>query len=528
MKKVYEIAKNEKIRTENLWIDNIPETIFINDIKRKYNIGKQKNEIRAVIGEFDDPYNQRQGPVYLDLTRDGNTIIFGNADSGKETLIGTAVYDLITNYEAKEVEIYLLDFGSEALKIFKNSPQVGDVVLIRDNEKIKRFFEMLQKEIAKRVQILSEYGGDYNLYINTSKEQMPMEVVFINGYEVFSENFEDQYEDIFLTLTRDGIKCGIVFVITASNPSDIRYRLSQNFKKKISLQMNNEDDYMNVFEGIGKKKPSHIFGRGLIKLEDVFEFQTAKICESRDWNVNIKKKIEALQGKATSKAKPIPVLPAKVNISDVERELKDITKIPIGISKQTLDVFLYNFKKDFVNIITAKNLDLTIQFTENLIEEMKLLDNINIVIIDTEKAIKSEKNNWFLDYEKFMHCVEKNLNNDKETLCIIIGLDKFINELEYKENEFMEILKKAKELMKYSFLIVEKASKIKEHEYEEWYKEYISGDTGIWIGNGVDEQYVINISLDRRVIENNCGKSFAHVINEGEAIVVKILGVQDK
>ena len=38
----------------------------------------------------------------------------------------------------------------------------------------------------------------------------------------------------------------------------MRYRLTQNFKKKIVLQLNNEDDYFNIFDKIGKKRPSHI------------------------------------------------------------------------------------------------------------------------------------------------------------------------------------------------------------------------------------------------------------------------------
>ena len=104
-----------------------------------------------------------------------------------------------------------------------------------------------------------------------------MIVIMINNYEAFSENYENEYDDILLTLTREGLKCGIVFIITASAFNDLRYRLSQNFRQKIALQLNNEDDYLNIFDGIGKKRPSHIFGRGLAKLEDIYEFQTARI-----------------------------------------------------------------------------------------------------------------------------------------------------------------------------------------------------------------------------------------------------------
>ena len=258
VKYIYELAKEENIKTNQLWLNNIPETIYINDLKKKYNIKKQENIISPVIGEFDDPYNQRQGIVRLNLSNDGNTIIYGNAESGKETLLSTLIYDLISTYTPEEVQAYLLDFGSEALKIFKESPHVGDIAFINNSEKIGRFFNMIQHEIKERTEILSDYNGDYKLYNKENEEKMPMIVVVINNYEAFAENYEDKYEDLFLTLTRESVKCGIVFILTTSTFHDIRYRLTQNFKQKIALQLNNEDDYLNIFEDAKKKRPSHV------------------------------------------------------------------------------------------------------------------------------------------------------------------------------------------------------------------------------------------------------------------------------
>ena len=79
---------------------------------------------------------------------------------------------------------------------------------------------------------------------------MPMMVVILNNYEAFSEITQEEYEDIFLTITREGAKCGIIFITTVSVYNAMRYRLTQNFKKKIVLQLNNEDDYFNIFDKI--------------------------------------------------------------------------------------------------------------------------------------------------------------------------------------------------------------------------------------------------------------------------------------
>ena len=528
VKYLYELAKQENIKSKQLWMENIPETIYINEIRKKYNAKNTKNVINPIIGEYDDPYNQRQGLVNLNLSKDGNTIIYGNADSGKETLISTIVYDIINNYDTEEAQLYVFDFGSEALKVFKKSPHVGDIIFANDKEKVNRFFEMMQKEIKERTEILSDYGGSYDLYINTNEQKMPMIITIINNYEAFSENYGDEYDDLFFTLTREGVKYGIVFIITANTTNDVRYRLTQNFKQKIALQLNNEDEYLNIFDGLGKKRPSNIFGRGLVKLEDIYEFQTAKICEPEKWNSHIKEVIQELDKKYTVKAKPIPTLPKKINIETVKELTKTISSLPIGISKKNLDVFNYDLQRNMLNIITSKNIEDSVEFTSNIIEVIKEIENLNVVIFDAERILQSKKVNIGLNYKNFILGMDNNLNQNKQVLCIIIGIDKFMNDLENGEEEFYEMLKKAEELENYNFIIIDNAIRLKNHEYDEWYKEYISGDTGIWVGNGISDQFLITINSSDTDLINNCGESFGYVIKQGNPSLVKLIGMKEK
>lgn len=525
VKYMYELAKSENIQPKPLWMENIPELIFIDELKKKYKVKRTSNNINPIVGEFDDPFNQRQGLVELNLSTQGNTIIYGNAESGKETLLSTVVYDVMTSYTIQEVQMYLLDFGSEALKIFKESPSVGDVVFVNDTEKISRLFELLQKEIKERTAILSDYNGDYNLYVNTKGNTMPMLVIMINNYEAFSENYENQYDDVLLTLTREGPKCGIVFIVTASAYNNLRYRLSQNFRQKLALQMNNYDDYLNIFDRVGKKRPSNIFGRGLVKMEDIYEFQTARICRAEKWNTYIKDVINKLKKTNKTSAKSIPVLPNIVMFDDVKEKLKDLTALPIGINQKSLEISTYNFKKEFINIVTAKNIDIAIEFMTHIIEEIKQLESVNIFVFDAERITQAEKANLKLNYNKFISEMENNQN--KDVICVIIGLDKFINDIDNGQRSFYEMLKRAEELKNCNFIIVENFTKFKNHEYDEWYKNYSLGDSGIWIGNGVRDQYLIRVNISDRNIINKCGESFGHVIRREEVTAVKLLGMKE-
>ncbi len=523
VKYLYELAEQEGIKEKQLWLDSIPETIYLEDIRKKYKIKNKNNVVSPIVGEYDDPYNQKQGAYEINFTKEGNAIIYGSADSGKETLLSTMVYDVISNYSTNEVSLYLLDFGSEALKIYRDCTHVGDVAFLEDSEKISRFFDMIQKEIRDRKAILSDYNGDYDLYIKQESNIMPMIIIIINNYEAFSEGFNDQYEEILLSITREGRKCGIVFVVTASSYNSLRYRLSQNFKQKIALQLNSEDDYFNIFDNVGKKRPSHLFGRGLISLDNggIYEFQTAKICEAEQWSTTIKEKIEELKISNKKIAKEIPVLPNRVLFEQVQDELKGVNCVPLGITKQELQIYTYDFSKNIVNVITAKNLEEVCQFTYHIIQEMKLIDNLNITILDFEKALLNKKSS-LSDFEEFISKIQ---NNNDNNICFIIGVDKFINDIEFGEQKMLEMIQLAENMENCNFILVDNAIKLKNHEYDEWYKAYILGDTGIWVGNGIEDQYLIKTNMGSRNRINNCGLSFGYVINQGETTLIKLLEI---
>ena len=527
VKYIADTAKEEKIEPKNLWLENIPETIFVQDLRKKYNIKNKKNIIEPIIGEYDDPANQKQNIKQLKFFQDGNTIIYGNADSGKETLLSTIVYDTIVNHSPDEVWLYLLDFGSEALKIYKEAPHIGDVIFISEDEKIGRFLEMLSRIIKERKVILSNYNGDYNLYLEQSDKPMPLIIVVMNNYASFLELYEYKYDDMLLTLTREGPNYGIEFVFSVNAYSDMRYRLAQNFRNKIALQLNNDDDYYNVFEKVGKKRPSKLFGRGLISCdEEIFEFQTAKFCRPEEYNVYLNNKISELKEGCTSRAEIIPTLPNKLLMEDIKNYVKNITKLPIGLSRDTLKVFEYDFKQNLVSIITSRNINEAGKFSINLIEEIRMLKDVEITIFDMEKIISSKKTDIKGEYSDFAIKITNN-DSKKYNVCIIIGIEKFLNEIRDNDISFDIILKRAEENENCSFIIADSVTKIKDMEYESWFKDYGSKENGIWVGNGFDDQYFFTL-LTRNNIVNNPGNSFGYAVKSGEATQIKLVGMKDK
>ena len=378
--------------------------------------------------------------------------------------------------------------------------------------------------MKRRTEILSNYDGDIKLYINDTGAEMPQVFIIINNYEGFVENFGEKYDDVLLTLCREGIKYGIIFVITASAYNSVRYRLSQNFKQKIALQLNNEDDYLNIIDGVRKQRPAHMFGRGLIKYSDIYEFQTARICEPEKWNVFIRDKIKQLNEKYDEKADPIPVLPDQIKVEEIKEFVKSLDKLPVGIYKDSLNLAIYNFKSNLVNLISAKNIEVATEYVTHLYEELKLLEDIDVTVFDAEGIVQTASKNIKLDYQNYSLRIQNNISKSKYNVCIIVGIDKFLINI---EKEILSDLRKAEELKNYTFIVVDSVFKLKNHEYDDWYKAYITKDSGIWVGNGVADQYLIRMNTSTRNLVNNCGESFGYLIKQEEAKLIKLIGMKD-
>lgn len=79
-------------------------------------------EISAYVGLCDDPANQKQMPLVIDLTTKGHLAVCGTYGSGKSTFLQTFVYALICKYTPEEVNIYGIDYGSRMLAAFLKAP----------------------------------------------------------------------------------------------------------------------------------------------------------------------------------------------------------------------------------------------------------------------------------------------------------------------------------------------------------------------------------------------------------------------
>ena len=541
VKYLIDIGKETNLNIKPLWLDKLPDKIYLDNLYKKYNYVEEKYDINPIIGEYDNPTLQSQGLLTLPLTSGGNAIFYGMSESGKDEVLQSLAFSIITHHTSDEVNLYLIDYGSEGLINFIDAPQVGDVILGDDEEKLKNLLKMLNNELNDRKKMFTKFGGNYKDYLKLSGKTIPNIVVFINSIEVMNELYMDMLDN-FVPLIREGAKYGITFVITTESMNTVKMKVVQSCKQIFTLQLNNEAAYKDILGRTEGVVPSPYLGRGLVKLDKVVEFQSALIADVDDTLQKINDTITALNEKSMTKAKVVPIMQDIIKL-DMFKNSDSLSSIPVGIAKDSLVPISYDFKKNPINLISSNEIGNIGPYLNNILNIIQNNNTYNRVVIDAInffdnfdfdipyviENFEKEIDNLCLINENLQNILSKNnmnvrsLKNEKDSLCIIVGFEKLYSKIsqEYKE-KFQKLLQDSVETAKICFIMVDVPPNFKKYEYETWYKNSINLNYGIWIGQGLTQQFLFKTILQQSSM-SNIESDYGVVIKNGIPLVVKLI-----
>ena len=386
--------------------------------------------------------------------------------------------------------------------MLRRLPQVGDILLIDDLEKIIKLFNKISSEIERRKELFSDYSGSYVEYIRNNEKKEPLITVIINNYEAFIESYGNISEQIY-PFIRDGNKYGIVFIISSTSISAVRNRIVQNFNNKITLRLPNDTDYRAILNSPRGLYPSDKFGRGLIAMnKTAYEFQTALISEKENINTTIKEVGNRMSEYYKQERAPkIPVLPKIVTTDMIFNETEGLTGIPLGIEKETLETYIWDFLLNPVTLISAIDIEKHIYFANALLKELVMTKNVKIKIIDVIEYFKSIYSGVFYyqdNFDEALKLIYNELqienNNDHNTIYIITGIGKLKEKLnEEGKAYYSKIFNNLNKYQKSRFIFIDNYDNYRNIQIEEWYRTHVDNTFGIWLGEDVSIQSIINI-----------------------------------
>lgn len=361
--------ENGYARQQQLWMPILGEQIYLDEfdefVENSFTYSGWTEQagdwsMEMLLGKMDDPENQDQMPLIIDFAKDGNIAICGNIVSGKSTMMQTMIYSLIQRYTPEWVNIYGLDFSSRMMSAFEKAPHVGGIMYENDEDRISKFFNMIMNILAERKELLR--GGNYIQYVQVHGVKLPAIVIFIDNYISFKQKTEEQYEDLMIQLSKEGVNHGIFLVVsgTGFGMNDITQRVGENLNTTLCLALQDRFAYSELLHTmqLSVLPEGGIKGRGLACYgERILEYQTClSIHAENDYQrmERIREQCEKMAQAWTKKgARKIPEIPEKPTwkvfeaLEDFEKMVEDKHWVPVGYNADNAAVYGISLKDNY-------------------------------------------------------------------------------------------------------------------------------------------------------------------------------------
>ena len=413
------IAKeNGYQNSSQLWMPVLSEEIFLNSLvdgRELYRRGvwvdtPKDADLKVTIGLYDDPHNQIQKPLEMNFSENGHLAIVGNAGSGKSTFMQTVAFELMMKYSPEIVNLYLIDFSGHRLVSFENAPHVGGIVTDDMEDRLDKFFTLLNMMMQERKEQLKR--GDFRQYVKLNGYVIPAVFVFLDNYESFREKTNDKYSDIILRLSREGVSYGIYFLVSAAGfgMSAIPNRIADNIRTVMTLEQQDKFKYMDVMHvsHLELLPETNVKGRGLAIVDErILEFQTALAIKAED-DFSRGRDLETLSmnmrenwnGKMARRIPEIPQNPTLELLKEDERYLQAVQEkdlLPIGYNHEDASIYSMHLGNNYCISILGKSRSGKTNLLKIILEDA-LRKQADIAIVERDTS----------GYQRFQKTAEEN------------------------------------------------------------------------------------------------------------------------
>ena len=366
------------------WLPPLKERITLDELEKVVPIEawQKRTAPSVLIGVADIPQAQKQEAVAIDLSKDGNILLYGSPGTGKTTFLQTAAMDLARKQSPENLTMYLLDFGTNGLAPLTQLPHVADSLLLDQTEKIQKFIRIINRELDRRKKLLSEHGvGTIALYREVTGKQEPTMVILMDSYESMKdEPYETDLFKLFMRISREGLSIGVHLIITASRQNNLRAQLYSNFKHQLTLPQNDISEVRGIVGATPLASTMEdIKGRALMKRDEVDVVQFAlPVAGDNDIQIinNLRDQVQSLKEMWTGHTPAgIPMVPDELTEAafygreDVAA-LLDGGKVPLGLDLETVEPVTWDPDVSNLLYLTSKESQMT-NLLKQLISQKK-------------------------------------------------------------------------------------------------------------------------------------------------------------
>ncbi|MFE0461441.1 type VII secretion protein EccCa [Kitasatospora sp. NPDC058965] len=282
------------------------------------------------VGVIDLPLQQQQLALQFDFERThGNLAVVGAPQTGKSTLLRTALLSAMLTHTPEEAQFYCLDFGGGSLRPLAAAPHVGAVAGRRDLPRARRVLAEIGRLVAAREQLFGELGIDAVAGFRTLRRagKLPAGTraadvfLVLDNWGAIRAELDDA-EAAVVDLAARGLGVGVHVLLTANRWADVRTNLRDSIGGRLELRLNDPAE-SEVGRALSRQIPHGLPGRGAVPPGALYQALLPRLdgresaADLGDAQQDTVAKIVA--GWSGPAAPPVRMLPERVLRSAVDR-----------------------------------------------------------------------------------------------------------------------------------------------------------------------------------------------------------------
>jgi len=201
------------------------------------------------LGLTDLPAQQSRTPLVLDLVHGEHIMIVGGPRSGRSTSLRTLAGSLTATTSPRDVHLYGIDCGANALLPLANLPHCGAIVTRDQPDRVRRLLDRISAEISRRQQLLAMEGLSSAAEQRATappEQRLPWMVLLVDGWEGYVAALEGidygRLIEMITKIFREGAAVGVKVVMTADR-SGFSGQVSSSFADKLILRLTDSNEY---------------------------------------------------------------------------------------------------------------------------------------------------------------------------------------------------------------------------------------------------------------------------------------------
>ncbi|MFC4013466.1 FtsK/SpoIIIE domain-containing protein [Nonomuraea purpurea] len=203
----------------------------------------------------DDPANQAQPAMALELDGTERLMVAGGPQSGRTTFVRTLVSSLAARYSPSEVWLYVIEHQPGGLAAYEGLPHCGAVAGGGEPDRIRRIVTWLAGEMERRRLSRLSAGGDD-----------PVIVLVIDGWEYFENRGDPDFFETPLLVTLRGVVAGGppvgIHVVAVGGHDMLRGKTPDLFSRRLFLPFPREETRRSYLSS-GMVSPPLLAGRAI-------------------------------------------------------------------------------------------------------------------------------------------------------------------------------------------------------------------------------------------------------------------------